>query len=240
MMSTEWVWRGCFTQIHDITMVAGNARINLCYCGTCGVSNVNITWSSHDKFPWAVRLCCNNCQSNWTICTVCTSLRSQLSDYKVSRHDNLKHKVAEQPGGEEEEERNVMADMPPFMDGVDEFFEVVDGHVEEAEVLLSPIVPETIMEGYKMSKMLSLLSFGNPNSDYFFKHDIQNPLGGGGASALVTRAISGADDSPTMVHPNDVSFHLSISKFVRLLSRNEQVAFANIILLSEDVVKNRF
>jgi hypothetical protein len=75
---------------------------------------------------------------------------------------------------------------------------------------------------------------------FFFKHDIQNAIGGGGASALVTRAITGTDDSPIVVHPKDVNFHVSICKFVRMLSRSEQVAFAEIISLSEDVVKDRY
>ena len=39
-----------------------------------------------------MHLFCNVCHSNWTICTVCTSLNLQLFDYKVSRHDILKHK----------------------------------------------------------------------------------------------------------------------------------------------------
>jgi hypothetical protein len=56
----------------------------------------------------------------------------------------------------------------------------------------------------------------------------------------VTRAITGTDDSPTVVHPKDVNFHVRICKFVRLLSRSEQVAFAEIISLSEDVVKDRY
>jgi hypothetical protein len=95
-------------------------------------------------------------------------------------------------------------------------FEVVDSSVEECIVSDQPISTMVLMKDSEMTNLLSLLSFGNPSSNFFFKHDIWNGTGGGGggASALVTRA--------------------------RLLSRSEQVAFAKIISLSQDVVNERY
>jgi hypothetical protein len=117
---------------------------------------------------------------------------------------------------------------------------MVDSNVEECKVSDQHISTMVLMKDSNMLNLLSSLSFGNPSSDFFFKHDIWNWAGGGRAKALVTRAITGIDDSSTVVHPKDVNFHVSICKFVRLLSRSEQVAFAEIISLSEDVVKDRY
>jgi hypothetical protein len=82
---------GIVTNIQQLSEVSGNAKLILLYCTTCGVSNLNLKWSSSYSFLWALVLCCNICGCNWTVCTVCQSIRSQLSGYMVKRHHNLKH-----------------------------------------------------------------------------------------------------------------------------------------------------
>ena len=52
---------GTVTQISELTEVAGNAKLHLCYCARCGPSDVNIKWSSNLTFSWAVHLFCNIC-----------------------------------------------------------------------------------------------------------------------------------------------------------------------------------
>jgi hypothetical protein len=225
---------GTVTQISKLTEVAGNAKLHLCYCAHCGPSNVNVKWSSNLTFSWAVHLFCNICHSNWTICTICTSLR-----YRVSRHDILAHKKMNKTDDIDTQEC-VLSDQPIRDNVENDFFEMVDSNVEECKVSDQHNSTMTLMKDLELLNLLSSLSFGKPSSDFFFKHDIQNAIGGGGASAVVTRAITGTDVSPTVVHPKDVNFHVSICKFVRLLSRSEQVAFAEIISLSEDVVKYRY
>jgi hypothetical protein len=131
----------------------------------------------------------------------------------------------------------VLSDQPNCDNFENDFFEIVDSIVEEWKVSDQHISTMMLM---KDSELLNLLSsFWQSKQWFFFKHDIQNAIGGGGASALVTRAITGTDDSPTEVHPKDVNFHVSICIFARLLSRSEPVTFAEIISLSEDVVKDR-
>ena len=54
--------------------------------------------------------------------------------------------------------------------------------MEECKVSDQHISTMVLMKDSNMLNLLSSLSFGNPSSDFFFKHDIQNATGGGGAS----------------------------------------------------------
>jgi hypothetical protein len=164
---------GTVTQISELTEVAGKAKLHLCYCARCGPSNVNIKWSSNSTFSWTVHLFCNICHSNWTICTICTSLRSQLSDYKVSRHDILKHKKMNKTDDIDTQEF-VLSDQPIRDNVENDLFEMVDSNVEECKVSDQHISTMALMKDSELSNLLSSLSFGNPSSDFFFKHDIQN------------------------------------------------------------------
>jgi hypothetical protein len=76
----------------------------------------------------------------------------------------------------------VLSDQPIRDDVENEFFEMVDSNLEECKVSDQHISTMMLMKDLEMSNLLSSLSFGNPSSDFFFKHDIQNATGGGGAS----------------------------------------------------------
>ena len=84
---------------------------------------------------------------------------------------------------------------------------------------------------------IAMSNFENSSSNYFFQHEIKDSSTcGGGASAIVARAVLGPDVSLTSIHPKDVSFHITTCKFVQLLSRREQHLFSEIISLTEGVV----
>jgi len=158
---------GTVTQISGLTEVAGNAKLHLCYCARRGPSNINVKSSSNLTFSWAVHLFCNICHSNWTICTVCTSLHLQLTDYKVSRHDILKHKKMNQTDDIDTQEC-VLSDQPNCDNFENDFFEIVDSIVEEWKVSDQHISTMMLMKDLELSNLLSSLSFGNPSRDFFF------------------------------------------------------------------------
>jgi hypothetical protein len=83
--------RNIITDVASLENLCGNARFQCIVCSGCGPDQVNIKWSKNKRFPWAIDLCCLNCNKSWSICQLCSSLRSQLTGYMLSRHNRTKH-----------------------------------------------------------------------------------------------------------------------------------------------------
>jgi hypothetical protein len=83
--------RNIVTDLASLGNLSGNARFQCIVCSGCGPDQVNIKWFKNKRFPWAIDLCCLNCNKSWSICQLCNLLRSQLTGYMLSRHNRTKH-----------------------------------------------------------------------------------------------------------------------------------------------------
>ena len=74
-----------------IREAAGKAPWKVLFCYNC--SNVMATRYEQDfQFTWSLKLHCDNCNSSWWVCRLCSKQHAHMSSKaKASRHHRLKH-----------------------------------------------------------------------------------------------------------------------------------------------------
>jgi hypothetical protein len=99
----------------------------------------------------------------------------------------------------------------------------IDTENISANLLASEDLPDVdnFSKGHFLTNDRGVMEFGNECSNTFFHHEFTSEMPGGGATALVKRSLTGSELSFCQVHPSDVSFHMSASKFVHDLSRKD-------------------
>ncbi len=203
------------TEPSVLAKVIGKGKPNIAYCSSCGISQLNVQWCSHLHYSWAINLSCVLCSNKWTICTLCSSLRVQLIGYAVARHHRSKHAAVEK--------HTAGCGISSIQPASPQLFEVEEDMLDFNSV-------SYVGENY------GYIDFGNGLSNFFFHYEKMGKTAGGGATALVKRALMSSDVAMGNVHPTHVSFHMSIAQFVQDLTRNERSKFANIMSQSMTVL----
>ena len=175
------------TDLASLENLSGNAKFHCIVCSGCGPDKEYIKWSKNKRFHWAIDLCCLNCKNSWSICQLCNSLRSQLTGYMLTRHNRTKHAIEEavQNSSNISSPTNGGNDHCHNPNDLNEFNLEVDD--VETSSQISIIHPHIIPRKF--------LPYSNANSTFFFQEEASSNKLGGGATALVTRALTNTDYS---------------------------------------------
>ncbi len=75
-----------------VKAAAGLAPWGVCYCPTCPHRCAS-GYEQDFKYPWSLKLNCNNCGTTWWVCRLCPSQRRHMTENNhLSRHNRQFHK----------------------------------------------------------------------------------------------------------------------------------------------------
>ncbi len=86
---------------------------------------------------------------------------------------------------------------------------------------------------------VDILPYRNATSTLFFEGEASSVQSDAGATALVTRALTSTDYSLHSVNPRDVCYHMKVAYFVKELTHNEKIQFADDFTPKHEFIKSR-
>jgi hypothetical protein len=226
------------------------SQINLkaALCVSCSNFSVNLLFSENAVFKWAVDIRCMNCSTSWSICRECTNHRSKMSKLcLMNRHSKVYHVNGSLHDNfelinEDSQAMNICPDNgaelgPPLHMVDNESFSTFNDVGGEDTNVGNIDACFNAVEAERPSNPVSY-SYASSVSKLFFEYDLKRSSGGGGATYLVTRALTEtAAVVADVVHPQDVSYHMRVGKFVTKLTRLQRAEFAYILAETEALLK---
>jgi hypothetical protein len=192
-------------------------------CADCNSTEALPQVIEHQQYVWAKTVTCGHCRKQWYNCTFCPNTKNTLTGPKsLYDHDRNKHNKMSTIDGAQENVA-VEEDTADYLQNSShDYFEF---QTEESDIIdVSPQVTQ-----------IDFSCFSSGESVACFE---QQSLGLG-ASYLVSQAQFHDGNFASMIHSEEVHFHLKVAHLVASLTRGQRDALARLFQLTSSITQRQ-